>query len=166
MEVFMTINLGETFPDISCDCTQGSPYRPRDFHGLWQILYVYPKDNTSGCTQEGLEFMELNSEFVAHQAVVFGVSRDSLASHDRFRAKYAFPFHLISDTDEKLCQALEVLQEKKMYGKSYIGVERSTFVVDPEGKLAAIYRKVKAKGHAATVLQDLRTLQAASIHES
>ncbi len=122
------------------------------------VLYFYPKDDTPGCTTEGREFTALYPEFQAAGAEILGVSRDTVASHEKFACKFDFPFPLLADTDETLCKAFDVLQEKNMYGKVGIGVERSTFIVDREGKIAYIERKVKAAGHAAAMLRIVKQL--------
>ncbi|MEY2334101.1 peroxiredoxin [Acidithiobacillus ferrianus] len=122
------------------------------------VLYFYPKDDTPGCTTEGREFTALYPEFQAAGAEILGVSRDTVASHEKFACKFDFPFPLLADTDETLCKAFDVLQEKNLYGKVGIGVERSTFIVDREGKIAYIERKVKAAGHAAAMLRIVKQL--------
>jgi peroxiredoxin Q/BCP len=125
------------------------------------VLYFYPKDLTSGCTAEGLDFKALHRGFSAAGAVVRGVSRDSDASHAKFRAKHGFPFELIADESSALCDAFGVIKLKSLYGRKYMGVERSTFLVDAQGKLAREWRKVKVAGHAAEVLEAARALRAA-----
>ncbi|MGZ3805490.1 MAG: peroxiredoxin [Pseudobdellovibrionaceae bacterium] len=116
------------------------------------ILYFYPKDNTPGCTLEGQEFNQLYSQFQKAQVEVFGVSRDSVKSHENFRCKFGFKFDLLSDPDEELCKYFDVIKEKNMYGKKVLGIERSTFILDGEGNLLAEFRKVKAQGHAQEIL--------------
>ncbi|MBO7173680.1 MAG: peroxiredoxin [Burkholderiaceae bacterium] len=116
------------------------------------VLYFYPKDNTSGCTLEGQHFTALYDQFVKNDCVVIGVSRDSLKSHQNFCSKQGFPFALISDPNEALCQAYDVMKLKKMYGREYMGVERSTFLIDRDGYLAQEWRKVKVPGHVQAVL--------------
>lgn len=122
------------------------------------VLYFYPKDSTPGCTQEGQDFQALADEFAAHDAVILGVSRDSLASHEKFRAKQGFTFDLLSDADETVCRAYDVIREKNMYGKTVLGIERSTFLIDAQGVLRAAWRKVKVKDHARAVLEALKAL--------
>jgi len=122
------------------------------------VLYFYPKDSTPGCTQEGLDFKDLHSRFRRQKTVILGVSRDSLASHDKFKTKQGFPFDLLSDPDEKLCRKFDVIHEKTLYGRKFMGVVRSTFLIDADGKLRAEWRKVKVKGHAAEVLDAVRNL--------
>lgn len=121
------------------------------------VLYFYPKDSTPGCTQEGLDFSALHAEFVAANACVLGVSRDSMRRHENFKAKQGFAFDLLSDEDETLCNAFGVIQEKKLYGKTHMGIVRSTFVF-ADGKLARLWDKVKVKGHAQEVLDFVKTL--------
>ena len=120
------------------------------------VVYFYPKDSTPGCTTEGQDFRDLHAKFRRQNAVVFGVSRDSLASHEKFKAKQKFPFELISDPDEKLCRQFDVIKEKSLYGRKFMGVERSTFLIDEQGKLRREWRKVKVKGHAAEVLEAVK----------
>jgi peroxiredoxin Q/BCP len=128
-------------------------------HGKWIVLYFYPKDATSGCTLEGQAFRDKYADFLAHSATVLGVSRDSVKSHENFKAKHDFPFELISDTDEKLCHLFDVIKMKSMYGKQYLGIERSTFLIDPEGIVRHVWRNVKVKGHVAEVFDTLLSAQ-------
>jgi len=130
-----------------------------DQTGRWVILYFYPKDNTPGCTTEGLEFNALLLEFERSNARVFGVSRDSIRSHDNFCQKYGFGFPLISDSDEALCRAFAVIQPKILYGKPVSGIERSTFLISPDHQLVQSWRKLKAAGHADIVLKALQDAQ-------
>ena len=129
-----------------------------DFAGHWLVLYFYPKDSTPGCTTEGLEFNALLPQFQALGAEVLGVSRDSVKSHDNFCAKQGFRFPLVSDADEALCKAFDVIHEKNMYGRTVLGVVRSTFLIDRDGKVAQIWPKVKVKGHVEAVLEAARKL--------
>ena len=138
-------------PTFVAQSTQG-PIDLATLRGKKVVLYFYPKDNTSGCTLEGQNFSAMHEEFVKHDAVVIGVSRDSIKSHQNFCTKQAFPFALISDPEEALCQAYDVMKLKKMYGREYMGVERSTFLIDREGFLAQEWRKVKVPGHVQAVL--------------
>lgn len=130
------------------------------YAGRWLVLYFYPKDSTPGCTTEGLEFNALLPKFRRLGADVLGVSRDSVKSHDNFCAKQGFRFPLVSDADEKLCKAFDVIHEKNMYGRKVLGVVRSTFLIDPDGRLAAEWRGVKVPGHAQAVLDALKAAQA------
>lgn len=122
------------------------------------MLYFYPKDSTPGCTQEGQDFQRLSDDFAQRGAVILGVSRDSVASHEKFRAKQGYTFDLLSDTDETVCRLYDVIREKNMYGRKVLGIERSTFLIDADGVLRAAWRKVKVKGHAEAVLEHLRAL--------
>lgn len=130
----------------------------RDFEGRRVVLYFYPKDNTPGCTIEGQDFHRLADEFAKHNTVILGVSKDSVKSHENFKAKYEFPFDLISDQEEGFCEAFHVIQKKKLYGREYMGIERSTFVVGEDGLVLREWRKVKVDGHADEVLEFIKTL--------
>lgn len=121
------------------------------------VLYFYPKDDTPGCTIEGQAFRDLHPEFVKAKVAVFGVSRDSVASHEKFKAKYGFPFELLSDADEEVCQGFGVIKMKNMYGKQVRGIERSTFVIDKEGRIVREWRGVKVANHAQEVLDFVRS---------
>lgn len=127
-----------------------------DYAGQWLVLYFYPKDSTPGCTTEGLEFNALLPAFAAEGASVLGVSRDSLRSHDNFCAKQGFAFPLVSDSDQALCQAFDVIRMKNMYGRQVLGVERSTFLISPDSRIVQAWRKVKVAGHAEAVFQALK----------
>ena len=131
-----------------------------DYAGAWVVLYFYPKDSTPGCTTEGLDFNALLPKFKKLNATVLGVSRDSVKSHDNFCAKQGFRFPLVSDADEALCKAFDVIHEKNMYGRKVLGVVRSTFLVAPDHRLAAEWRGVKVAGHADAVLEALKAAQA------
>ncbi len=126
------------------------------YAGRWLVLYFYPRDSTPGCTTEGLDFNALLPEFQALDADVLGVSRDSVKSHDNFCAKQGFRFPLVSDAGEALCRAFDVIREKNMYGRKVLGIERSTFLVDPDGRVRRAWRKVRVPGHAQAVLDALR----------
>lgn len=144
--------------DFSCPMTGEKTFRLKDYRGKHVVLYFYPRDATPGCTTEGQDFRDLHAKFKRAGAVVFGVSRDSLKSHEKFREKQAFPFDLLSDEDETVCRKFDVIKEKNMYGKKVLGIERSTFLIDAEGKLRREWRKVKVKGHAEEVLEAVRAL--------
>ena len=145
-------------PDFSAPATGGAPFRLSDHKGKAVVLYFYPKDNTPGCTTEGADFRDLHKQFVKAGAVIAGVSRDSLKSHEGFKAKMGFPFELVSDADEKLCAQFDVIKMKNMYGKQVRGIERSTFLIGPDGTLVREWRKVKVDGHAAEVLAAAKAL--------
>jgi len=153
-----TTAIGQPAPDFDTASTAGGRQTLGDLKGRKLVLYFYPKDNTSGCTLEGQNFRDLHEQFEAANAVVLGVSRESIHSHDNFRAKESFPFHLLSDPDETLCKAYDVMKEKSMYGRKYMGVERSSFLIDEQGVLRQEWRKVKVKGHAEEVLEAARAL--------
>lgn len=138
--------------------TDGKDISLKDFRGKNVVLYFYSKDNTSGWTAEALDFVELLKEFEKNDTVVIGISRDSLKSHAKFRDKYNIPFLLLSDETEKVHNLFKVMKMKKLYGKEYLGVERSTFVFDKEGNLIKEFRNVKAKGHAKEVLDFVNSL--------
>lgn len=153
-----TPRTGDLVPDLTLPAHNGENIRLRDLQGRKLVLYFYPKDDTSGCTTEGLDFTRLYPEFQAAGAQVLGVSRDPLDSHCKFAEKYGFPFPLLSDTDETASRRLDVLKEKNMYGKMVMGIERSTFVVDRDSRIAHIERKVKVEGHAERMLDIVRQL--------
>ena len=145
-------------PDFELPSTGPTPFRLSDQRGKNVVVYFYPKDNTSGCTLEGQEFRDLYSGFAKANTIVVGVSRDSIKSHEGFKAEFDFPFELLADTDEKVCELFGVMKLKNMYGKQVRGIERSTFVFDVDGKLVKSWRGLKAPGHAAEVLGFVRTL--------
>ena len=140
--------------------SDGSTAKLSGYSGQWLVLYFYPKDSTPGCTTEGLDFNALLPQFSTLGATVLGVSRDSIKSHQNFCTKQGFDFLLISDGDEALCNLFEVIKEKNMYGKKVLGIERSTFLIDPKGKIVAAWRGVKVPGHAQAVLDALKAAQA------
>jgi peroxiredoxin Q/BCP len=150
------INL--TVPEFSAAMTSGKTFALSDYHGKNLVIYFYPKDNTPGCTAESMHFRDLMPQFTANNAEIFGVSRDSLRSHEGFKAKFGLPFELISDPDETLCNMFNVMKMKNMYGKQVRGIERSTFLIDGNGKLVKEWRGVKVPGHADDVLGLLKTL--------
>ncbi|MDX8396095.1 MAG: thioredoxin-dependent thiol peroxidase [Mariprofundaceae bacterium] len=153
------LNVGDEAPDISLPTWPEGDVKLSDYQGQWVILYFYPKDSTSGCTTESCEFRDALPDFSAADAVILGVSRDSVKSHKNFIEKQSLNFPLISDADEALCKAFDVMQLKKNYGKEYMGVERSTFIINPEGDVAYAWRKVRVNEHVATVLEALKELQ-------
>ena len=144
--------------DFAAPATGGAPFRLSDHKGRAVVLYFYPKDNTPGCTVEGAAFRDLHKQFVKAGAVVAGVSRDSLKSHESFKAKMEFPFELLSDADERLCTQFGVIKMKNMYGKKVRGIERSTFLIGPDGKLVREWRGIKVAGHAEEVLDAVQAL--------
>ena len=150
--------LDQKVPDFSLAATSGQTLSPAGLAGQKVVLYFYPKDSTPGCTTEAQQFRDLHAKFLAAGAVVLGVSRDSLKSHENFKAKQGLPFELISDPDETLCGLFGVMKMKNMYGKQVRGVERSTFVIDPSGVLRREWRGVKVPGHAQEVLDYVKTL--------
>jgi peroxiredoxin Q/BCP len=149
--------LGKKIADFSAAATGGT-FKLSDHRGTTVVLYFYPKDNTPGCTTEGAQFRDAYAQLRAAGAIVVGCSRDSVKSHEGFKAKMEFPFELIADSDEKLCQQFAVIKMKNMYGKQVRGIERSTFVIDGAGTLAQEWRGVKVPGHVDEVLAFVRTL--------
>jgi len=143
--------------NISVESTAGN-LSFKDFVGKNLVLYFYPKDNTSGCTNEALDFAQMHEQFLSLNTEIIGVSRDSLKSHANFKAKFNLPFELISDSDETLCKLFAVIKLKKMYGREYLGIERSTFVFDKNNKLVKEWRKVTIKNHVNEVLSFVKTL--------
>lgn len=152
------MNTKLSLSDIVLPTSGGGQFKLSEHRGRWLVLYFYPKDSTPGCTTEGLDFAALHKQFLAANAVVVGVSRDSVKSHDNFCTKQGFPFPLISDADEKLCTQFDVIHMKNMYGKQVRGVVRSTFLIGPDGTLRQEWRGVKVAGHAQAVLDALRAL--------
>jgi peroxiredoxin Q/BCP len=143
-------------PDFKCPATGDQTIHLKSLRGKKVVIYFYPKDSTPGCTTEGQDFRDLHAKFKRQNAVILGVSRDSLASHEKFKAKQKFPFELLSDPDEALCKKYDVIKEKTLYGRKFMGIERSTFLIDERGKLREEWRKVKVKGHAAEVLEAVK----------
>ncbi len=152
------VAIDQPVPDFSAAATGGQTVRLSELRGSKVVIYFYPKDNTPGCTTEGQDFRDHFAEFQAANTVIFGVSRDSLKSHERFKEKHGFPFELIADPDEELCRLFDVIKEKNMYGRKVMGIERSTFLIDAEGVLRREWRKVKVKGHVAEVLEACQAL--------
>ena len=147
-----------TIPDFEVPATGSQRFASAAFRGHRYILYFYPKDDTPGCTVEGLQFRDLHAQFRKAGYMVFGVSRDTVASHERFKAKMSFPFDLLSDSDETMCKIFGVIKEKNMYGKKVMGIERSTFIMGPNNEILKEWRGLKADGHAAEVLNSLKSL--------
>lgn len=155
----MKIAIGQAVPEFSAQATSGQLVELAALKGSQVVLYFYPKDSTPGCTTEGQNFRDLFADFQAANTLIFGVSRDSLKSHENFRCKQSFPFELISDKEEALCQLFDVIKLKKLYGKEYLGIDRSTFLIDSNGILRHEWRGLKVPGHAAEVLQAAQALR-------
>ena len=151
--------LNRVVADFRATSTGNKTMQLKSLRGRRVIIYFYPKDNTPGCTTEGEDFRDLHAELARLNVVVLGVSRDSIASHEKFKAKFRFPFELLSDPQERLCRQFDVIREKTLYGRKFMGIERSTFLIDAKGKLQQEWRKVKVKGHAAAVLAAVKNCQ-------
>ena len=147
---------GDRVMDLPLALGKGGAANVADYRGRWLVLYFYPKDNTPGCTTEGLDFNALYPAFRRAGAEILGVSRDSVKSHQNFSTKHGFVFDLVSDADESVCRAFGVIKPKKLYGREYVGIERSTFLIDPKGVIRQSWRPVKVPGHAQAVLDALK----------
>ena len=155
----MSIQAGDSLPDLNLPANGGRTISlKKEYAGNKLVVYFYPKDNTPGCTLEGQDFARLYAEFKKAGADVVGISKDSVKSHDNFCAKFGFPFALISDAEEKACDAFGAIVEKSLYGRKYMGIDRCTFLFDAKGKLVQQWRKVKTKGHAEAVLEAVKAL--------
>ena len=154
----MGVNIGKKIPEFSLPATGGKDIALSDYAGKKLMIYFYPKDNTPGCTQEGQDFRDLYPKFKKGGIEILGISRDSLRSHESFKEKYGFPFPLLSDTKEKACKLFDVIQEKNMYGRKVMGIQRSTFLIDAKGTLRQEWRGVTVKGHATEVLEAAKAL--------
>lgn len=152
------LQLNKPVPDFEFNATEIGKKKLSDFHGKNLVLYFYPKDATSGCTKEGEDFRDHFKQFEKANTLIFGISRDSMMSHNKFKAGYQFPFELISDESEALCKLFDVIKTKSMYGKKYEGIDRSTFLIDVDGKLRAEWRDVKVPGHVEAVLAEVKKL--------
>lgn len=152
------VAVGKKVPDFALPQSDGESWRLSDHLGKKVVLYFYPKDMTPGCTTQGQQFRDLQPAYKKARTLVLGVSRDTCASHTKFRSKEGFQFDLLSDTEEKACKLFDVIHEKNMYGKKVLGIVRSTFLIDEEGKLAREWRKVKVDGHAEEVLEAAKSL--------
>ena len=152
------LKLGAKVTDFTLPATGDGGFRLSSCRGRNVVLYFYPKDNTPGCTLEGQDFRDNAKKLASLKTLVFGVSRDSLASHEKFRAAQKFPFQLLSDADEKVCRLFDVIREKNMYGKKVMGIERSTFLIDSDGVLRREWRKVKVDGHVEEVIRAIKDL--------
>jgi peroxiredoxin Q/BCP len=154
----MTLEIGDKAPEFTMTTDGGGSVSLAGLKGKNVILYFYPKDDTPGCTTEACGFRDMLPDFTGANAEIIGVSRDSVARHDKFKAKYELPFTLGSDEDGTVCEAYGVWVEKKNYGRTYMGIERSTFLIDGEGVIRGIWRKVRVKGHVEKVLEELKAL--------
>lgn len=154
----MSIKIGNSIPNLTVATTQNDSLKLRSLKGKNLVIYFYPKDNTPGCTTEGQNFRDHYKQFQKLNTEIYGVSRESIRSHQNFINKHEFPFDLISDPEEVMCNAFDVIKEKNMYGKKYMGIERSTFIFDDKGKLKHEIRKVKVKGHVEEVLELVSSL--------
>lgn len=154
------MNVGDTVPPVLFKATSGIKTSFGHYLGKWVILYFYPKDATQGCTTQACDFRDNDKEFAFLNAVILGVSRDNLLSHEKFKTKQMLPFELISDLDETLCELFGVMKQKSMYGKQFMGIERSTFIIDPQGIVRYVARNVKARGHVDEILNVLKGLDA------
>ncbi|MDX1397187.1 MAG: peroxiredoxin [Oceanospirillum sp.] len=154
----MTVELNQPVPDFTAEATNDVTVTLSELKGKNVVIYFYPKDNTPGCTNEGKDFRDHAAAFEAANTVIFGVSRDSIRVHTNFKAKHEFPFELISDPEEALCKHFDVIKLKKNYGREYMGIERSTFLINAEGVLVQEWRKVKVKGHVEEVLEAVQAL--------
>jgi peroxiredoxin Q/BCP len=152
------VKIGGKVPDFTLPATGEQDIALSDFSGKRVVVYFYPKDSTPGCTTEGQDFRDKINTFRRRKTVVLGISRDSLKSHENFKAKQQFPFELLSDSDEKACRLFDVIKEKNMYGKKVMGIERSTFLIDEQGVLRREWRKVKVPGHVDEVLEAIQEL--------
>lgn len=156
----MPVAIDSPVAAFQVQATSGQQVALDALRGKQVVLYFYPKDSTPGCTTEGQNFRDRYAEFAAAETLIFGVSRDGLRSHENFKAKQGFPFELISDADEQLCQLFAVIKPKKLYGKEYLGIERSTFLIDKHGVLRREWRGVKMPGHVEAVLEAAQALNA------
>ncbi|MCA1940269.1 MAG: thioredoxin-dependent thiol peroxidase [Caenispirillum bisanense] len=154
----MTLSVGDTAPDFTLPTDGGGSVTLSDLRGKPVVLYFYPKDDTPGCTTEACDFRDAMPDFSGIDAVVIGISKDTVAKHDKFKAKHGLTFPLASDAEGDVCERYGVWKEKSMYGKTFLGIERATFVVGRDGTLARIWPKVKVKGHAAEVLEAVKAL--------
>jgi len=150
--------LNQPIPDFQLPATSGKSFQLSDYLGKTLVIYFYPKDSTPGCTTQGIQFRDHYQQFQQHDTEIFGISRDSLKSHENFKAKFSFPFELLADTEEAACSLFGVIKMKNMYGKQVRGIERSTFVIDRNGTLVKEWRGVKVDGHVAEVLSFIQTL--------
>ena len=150
------MEINKKVPLLKLPGTSGLQFNLSDYKGHYLVIYFYPKDATPGCTTQGVDFRDAYKKFQALDTEIFGISRDTLKSHENFKAKFTFPFELLSDEEEKACELFGVIKMKNMYGKQVRGIERSTFVIDPDGKLIQAWRGVKVEGHVQEVLQFIK----------
>ena len=150
------MEINKKVPLFKLPGTSDLQFNLSDYKGRFLVIYFYPKDATPGCTTQGVDFRDTYKKFQALDAEIFGISRDTLKSHENFKAKFTFPFELLSDEEEKACELFGVIKMKNMYGKQVRGIERSTFVIDPDGKLIQAWRGVKVEGHIKEVLQFIK----------
>ena len=150
------VEIGKKISNFKAKSTNENEFILKDFQDRLLVLYFYPKDNTPGCTQEGIDFSNNYRKFKNLNTEIIGISKDDIKSHENFKKKYKYKFDLISDEEEKICKMFDVIKEKNMYGKKYMGIERSTFIIDKKGKLLKEWRKVKVKGHVEEVLKFIK----------
>ena len=150
--------LNQPVPDFALPATSGNTFKLSDFLGQYMVVYFYPKDSTPGCTTQGMQFRDAYADFKQANAEIIGISRDSVKSHENFNAKFSFPFELAADTEEVACNIFGVIKMKNMYGKQVRGIERSTFVINPQGVVIREWRGVKVDGHALEVLTFIQSL--------
>jgi len=157
----MPLAVGQTAPEFTALDQDGNAVRLRDYAGRWVVLYFYPRDNSSGCTRQACEFRDAMALLEQQDAVVLGVSPDSVASHQRFARKHSLPFRLLADTDHRIAEAYQVWVKKTLYGRTGYGIERTTYIIAPDGRIAAVFAKVRPDGHAQQVSTRLHELRAA-----
>jgi len=150
------VNEGEEAPDFTLQADDGKELSLKDYRGKKIVLYFYPKDGTPGCTKEAIEFRDMAKDFEKEDAIILGVSKDSVKSHQKFKGKHELPFTLLSDPEGKVLDLYGVWKKKSLYGRTFMGTERTTFLIDEKGIVKKVYRKVKAKGHAQVCLLDLK----------
>lgn len=151
----MTLNVGDQAPDFTLLSDKNEPVSLKNFQGKNVVLYFYPKDNTPGCTREACDFRDSTAQFSKHNAVILGISKDNPNKHQKFKDKYELPFTLLADENGDVCQAYGVINKKSLFGNTFLGIQRSTFLIDTHGKIRAIWRKVKVNGHTQEVLDAL-----------
>ncbi|OQW46585.1 MAG: hypothetical protein A4S09_05225 [Proteobacteria bacterium SG_bin7] len=149
------LKVGDKAPNFSIENDSGEKISLKNFKGKTVVLYFYPKDMTSGCTIEACDFRDLQKKFQKKEAVILGVSKDSIERHKKFKGKYDLNFQLLADTEGEVCDLFDVIKEKSMYGRKFMGIERTTYIIGPDGKIQKIYNKVKVKDHAKSVLEEI-----------